>query len=96
MTRAGYITDRRCPSNPEHGPVLGMRSGGYHCPHIDHTSKIITKYFWREDEFEAAKSEPPTIDTSIPVAIPANKVRQSSDRKKRTKQPTRSTSHRST
>lgn len=72
MTRAGYITDRRCPGNPEHGIVLGMRDGGYHCPHSDHTSKILSKSFWTEDEFEKAK-EP---DLSKPVAIPASSLRK--------------------
>ncbi len=77
MTRAGYITDRNCPGNPEHGIVYGMRSGGYYCPHSDHTShKPMTKDFWHEDEFEAAKALPPPIDTTKPVAIAASKMRK--------------------
>jgi hypothetical protein len=58
MTLSGYITDRRCPSNPEHGNVFGMRDGGYNCTHSDHHAKNITQSFWTENEFQAAKSLP--------------------------------------
>lgn len=60
MTASGYIADRRCPGNPEHGVVLDMRDGGKYCPHHDHdTPGQHTKSFWREDEFEATKSDQP-------------------------------------
>lgn len=79
MTRAGYITDRRCPANPDHGIVVGMRDGGYYCPHSEHTSGVLSKSFWSEDEFEAVKTQPyPEKQTATlkPVAIPARKKKK--------------------
>lgn len=56
MVAGGYITDRRCPGTPEHGVVMDMRDGGHYCPHHDHDFPVLTKNFWRDDEFEVAKS----------------------------------------
>lgn len=65
MTSSGYISDRSCPGNTEHGAVVGMRTGGYFCPHADHSAaNPPTKAFWSEDEFEQAKgSQPIQLET---------------------------------
>jgi len=65
MTLAGYIADRTCPSNREHGNVFDMRTGGYFCSHHEHHAKG-TQFFWSEDEFQDAKSLP----TSEPIESP--------------------------
>ena len=68
--RSGYISDRNCPTAPEHGSVLGMRGGGYYCPHHAHDVDPQTKSYWNEDEFESAKSSivrtaPPTLKARV-------------------------------
>jgi len=60
MTRAGYISDRSCPVNPAHGDILGMQSGGYYCPAHEHDMNN-TQSWWTETEFEAIRSNEPTI-----------------------------------
>lgn len=77
MTRAGYISDRRCPGNPEHGPVLGMRQGGYYCPHHTHDFPTESKNWWNEDEFEQAKLAP------VPQPNGKQKLETPSDRRNR-------------
>ena len=78
VTRAGYISDRSCPSHPAHGEALGMRDGGYYCPHHDHDFPAITKNFWHEDEFETAKSltlaQPATSNVKIKIEKPNRRV----------------------
>lgn len=79
MTASGYIADRRCPGNPEHGIVLDMRGGGHYCPHHDHDFPTTTKNFWRDDEFEAAKSLPtstpaPTANRKIKIEKPKRQL----------------------
>lgn len=71
--RSGYITDRNCPTNPEHGAVIGMRGGGHYCPNHAHDIDPQTKSYWTEDEFEAAKSS--TTETA-PVATLATRVKK--------------------
>jgi len=66
MTASGYILDRTCPANREHGKVFDMRTGGHYCSHHDHDFPEITKNFWTANEFEAAKS----LATSEPVESP--------------------------
>jgi hypothetical protein len=64
---SGYISDRRCPTNPEHGDVLGIDGVGLYCPHHGHDMPEATKNIWREDEFVAAKSL--SSGTEAPVLI---------------------------
>jgi hypothetical protein len=75
VTAAGYITDRRCPTNPEHGKVWDMNPG-YYCPHHDHNppKQTPTKSWWTENEFELAKTEPPPTPTdNSPIKIKIEK-----------------------
>lgn len=58
MTLAGYIADRSCPTDPEHGKVWDMAAGGYFCSHAGHNFPVITQSFWTEDQFQEAKSLP--------------------------------------
>lgn len=71
---AGYISDRGCPGNAEHGRVLDLRDGGYYCPHHEHDFPVVTKNHWSEDEFQAAKS-PATSTTpgAVKIILPKTK-----------------------
>ena len=90
MTAGGYISDRRCPSNPEHGNVYGIEGVGQYCPHHDHDFPEATKNIWREDEFVAAKSL--SSGTEAPVLIrPKSEKKDARPAKARktTRKPTR-------
>lgn len=86
--RGGYITDRRCPGNPEHGNVVGMRTGGHFCPHASHSaSRPPTQSFWTDDEFEAAKSLPTHTaanqgNVKIKIEKPKRRATQKARRKR--------------
>ena len=75
MTAGGYISDRRCPSNPEHGNVYGIEGVGQYCPHHDHDFPEITKNIWREDEFVAAKSLSSSTETPVLIRTKNEKTR---------------------
>lgn len=65
MTYGGYISDRRCPSDPEHGTVIDLSGSRWYCPHHDHEQPgAFTQNIWTDDEFEALKRDKP-------IAIPA-------------------------
>lgn len=83
MIRGGYITDRTCPGDASHGAVVGMRDGGHYCPHHDHDFPVLTKNFWRDDEFEAAKSATSPTDAAAPRKIIVKPKRRPAKRNKR-------------
>lgn len=74
MTRAGYIHDQRCPTDPSHGNALVMEYG-YWCPHDGHTpgKGEHLQAFWHFDEWERLKRaelesptyQPPTKPKAI-------------------------------
>lgn len=61
MTKAGYIHDQRCPTDPSHGNALVM-DNGYWCPHEGHTPPKgpMTQAFWNYNDWEAIKRNDPT------------------------------------
>ena len=95
MTKAGYIHDQRCPTNPEHGNVYALEEILF-CPHSDHSSGkegFSTKSRWSYSEWEAVKTGEDGLPKSPkdPQAHPSRartiQVRKPNARPKRRRRP---------
>jgi hypothetical protein len=86
MTSAGYITDQRCPSNPEHGRCWDQASGMF-CPHSDHHINS-TQFFWTFDQWETIKSlttgtEAPNEHRKLKLESPSRRFAKPNHRRAR-------------
>lgn len=79
MTPGGYISDRRCPSNADHGVVISYATGHF-CPHSDHSNSTspLTQSWWTDDQFDAAKSttSPRSTVSTTPRKIAMKRTRR--------------------